>query len=351
MNKILFSASDPGGGNAILPVIHELQKQKIELFGIVDGPSKEIFNREKINFLDAQLINPNQLAEILSAFNPDLFVSGTSWGATIDKQILLWCKNQAVKSIYVLDFWTNYWQRFSREGKDFYFLPDYICVMDDLAKKAMCAEGFSSDILVVTGNPHFDHFIDDIQNDKEITGRILFVSQPLRHLGAQETIEEYGYDEYKTLGDLLKAMRDAPRNFELIIRLHPKEDACKFDSLMAVNGVRVAKDDLSNVQESISRSELVIGMNSMVLFQAAIAGKNVISYQPGLKREDSLISNQLGFSELITDYDRLVGKLKGYFAGSEHQKLIKQGTNKIIKNATQNVTTFIATLAKQGKEK
>src|SRR5207248_11353111 len=63
-----------------------------------------------------------------------------------------------VPSVYVLDFWSNYWQRFSDSGKDLKFLPEKICVMDNAAEEAMIAEGIPPDRIAVTGNPHFEDF-------------------------------------------------------------------------------------------------------------------------------------------------------------------------------------------------
>lgn len=341
MNNIIFSASDAGGANSIVPIIKEFIKSEARTMCVIGNQAKGIFERAEISFLDANSMSENELKALIEKFNPDVFVAGSSLGESIDKKILLWCRLHSVKSIYVLDFWANYWQRFSDETKNFRFLPDYICVMDNLARQEMIQEGFSAERIVVTGNPHFDHFTDNIRRAGKNSNKILFISQPLRDLCASGTIERYGYDEHEVLNDVLEAMQTALLNFQLVIRLHPKEDKNKFDAIVKENPARTVFDLYDSVEESLSQTDFIIGMNSIVLFQAAVAGKTVISYQPNLKRGDPLISNRLGLSELIMDKDSLRTRMERYFNNPNYKNNFTM-TNNIIKQATQNVMDFLS---------
>lgn len=347
MKKTLVCASDAGGANAILPVVKRLIADNADLICIVDNQAREPFRQAGIEFIDARTIALADLYELMEKFRPDLFLAGTSLGKTIDKDILLWCRERFVPSVYVLDFWANYWQRFSSELKDFKYLSDYICVMDDMSKQDMVDEGFAEKQIIVTGNPHFDHFTDGIGLTGEKTNRALFISQPLRALNERSEIEKYGYDEYQVLKDVLHIWSTAPAESRLIVRLHPNEDRLKFNSLLDPNDARISLDKCTDVKESISAADMVIGMNSMVLFQAAAAGKTVISYQPGLKRSDPLISNRLGLSELFTDFDMFKGRMNVYVNGERFNEKDTIKKNHIIKNATQNVVDFLNRLAPQ----
>ncbi|MFH0779341.1 MAG: hypothetical protein V1928_00605 [Parcubacteria group bacterium] len=347
MKKTLVCASDAGGANAILPVVKRLLVDNADLICVIDNQARELFRQAEIEFIDARTIALVDLHELMEKFKPDLFLAGTSLGNTIDKDILLWCRERFVPSVYVLDFWANYWQRFSSERKDFKYLPDYICVMDDISKQDMVDEGFAEKQIIVTGNPHFDHFADGISLTGEKTNRVLFVSQPLRALNERSEIEKYGYDEYQVLKDVLHIWSTAPAESQLIIRLHPNEDRLKFNSLLDPNDARISLDNRPDVKESISAVDLVIGMNSIVLFQAVAAGKPVISYQPGLKRSDPLISNRLGLSELFTDFDMFSDRMKVYFNGKRLNETDTIKKNYIIKNATQNAVDFLNRLATQ----
>jgi len=349
MTKILCSASDAGGANAIVPAVKKMLAEKVDLLCLIDNQARAVFCEAGIDFVDAQTILPADLYRLIEKFEPGLFLAGTSLGKTLDKDILLWIKERGLLSVYVLDFWSNYWQRFSNEKKDFEYLPDYVCVMDNIAKEDMIGQGFPSEKIIVTGNPHFDHFTDGIRLNRERTNQVLFVSQPLRELVERATIEKYGYDEYQVLADLLLALSAAPTKFQMVIRLHPREDRHKFDFLLDQAGSRARLDDCADVKESLSTADMIVGMNSMVLFQAAAAGKPVISYQPGLRRDDPLISNRLGLSELFTDIDAMNKRFKEYFYGASFPESAAVKKNNIIKQATQNVIRFLVTLAEPKK--
>jgi len=331
--KILVSANNPGGANSLLPVIQQLLKNGEELIIILEDKARDIFKKAQISFLDAEGFDKNKIDKLFDENNFHIFLGGSSLGKTIDKKLLDYCKERGLVSICVLDFWSNYWQRFSTEKKDFKFLPDYICVMDKKAKQDMTKEGFNGDSVIITGNPCFDHFVDNIKNSHEDKSKILFVSQPLESL-------DYGYDELSVLSDTIEALEKDNINCEVVVRLHPRDKEDKFNKILKKGNVSVFLDENDNLEESISSSGLILGMNSMVLFQSAVAGKKVISYQPNLKVNDCLISNNLGLSRLITKKSELTQALKDYFLDKD---IISNDMNKdvIIKEATKKVIDFI----------
>jgi len=274
--KVLFSAQDPGGRNAIAPVIEALKAEGAEV------------------------------GEHMA--NPDIFIAGTSAGNSPDKEIMKTLG--AVPSLCVLDFWVNYWQRFSTTGKkDFAFLPVCICIMDDIAKEEMLAEGFPAERLVVTGNPHFDHFADAITRNREEANRILFISQPLSAIAALPGFSRAVNDEYVALKDLLQVLGTLPGKYYVSLRLHPKESADKYTNFL---GARVRMAPENTLEEAISNSGLIIGISSPVLMQAAAAGKKVLSYEPGLIGKDTLVSNRVGVTTRIENKEALAAALTAY---------------------------------------
>ena len=105
IKKILFSAFDAGGGNAVLPVAKNISKSKqFKTLCIVGGPSKDIFKRGKIKFISADLLTKKELKKLVETFRPNFFISGTSAGLTFDKKILPTVQKMGTKSIYILDY-------------------------------------------------------------------------------------------------------------------------------------------------------------------------------------------------------------------------------------------------------
>lgn len=236
------------------------------------------------------------------------------------------------KSIYIMDYWAHYRERFYDAGTDRMHLPDIICVMDDSAKREMIADGFDADKIKVTGNPYFDDFQKNITNNQEDPKTILFLSQPI-----SDRRGEFGFDEFEVLSDLLMALRNLAVDFKVIIKQHPREDKGKFDGYLDKN---VSVENEAPVETAVSRVGLIFGMNSMVLFQAAVAGKKVISYQPNLKTKDFLISNRFGLSLPVFEKSGLENALKEYFNG-KFPVSEKAADGLIVSNATENVIKLI----------
>lgn len=306
--RVVFSAHDPGGANAIVPVVRQLGERGCPLLGILSGPARDIFSRYGIQFEDGDLLLETDLFQKLNRFKPDLLLAGTSAGYTVDKKVLLHLKTMDVPAVYVLDFWNNYWQRFSSSEKDFKFLPDIVCAIDDISKTDLVKEGIPESHIRVTGNPHFEHFTEGITCQNENRNRLLFISQPV---SIAVPPLSYGYDEYSVIESIIKALREFSHPYELAVRLHPKEDRGKFKKYMSE---KIIISDEATLEEALSRAGFVIGMFSPVLIQAVAVGKRVVSYQPGRMGEDPLITNRLGITKRIENPRDLKRELKNYFA-------------------------------------
>jgi len=284
--RILWSANDPGGANAVMPVIEALLRRGDEVVGVVTGPALEITQQKKLP------------VALESPWRPDLFLAGTSGTLdSVDKQLLRTLRN--APSVYVMDFWNNYRMRFAET------LPTRLCVIDEPSKRAAIAEGLPAESLVVTGNPHFDHFADRVTRDHEDHTLLLFISQPIR----ADDGGKYGFDEYRALEDVIASL---PPGYRLGIRLHPRDNKHQFDAYLN-NRVFVTEGTL---EETLSRAGLVIGMFSPVLIQAAVAGKAVLSYEPGLIGEDPLPTNQLGLTHCVHSVEELSTEMESYHSGA-----------------------------------
>lgn len=341
--RFLVSADNPGGANAISSVVKQLIKKGNKVVVILGGSAKAIFKDAGLSFIANDLIEKNKLRDFVHENQFDIFLSGTSQGETVDKILLNICKGERITTVCILDSWVNYWMRFDK-GHDQNSLPDYICIMDELAKREMLDEGFPPEKLVVTGNPFFDDFVEGINCNQEELFRVLFVSQPLAEAKKTGGLN-LNYDEYSVLEDLLDVFKSASGKMRIAIRLHPREEAGKFDEIIKQNKI-FSYDKIKDVKTSLSRSGLIIGMNSMVLVQAALAQKRVISYQPGLKGNDILITNKFNLSRLVTskeDFVRVLNDTASFklTATAEGKKFMADLN---LKNATNNVLCFLNSL-------
>jgi hypothetical protein len=287
--KVMFFAHDPGGANAILPLISKFEKPAV----FAEGPALNI------------LPNARERAD-LERIKPDFVITGTSANDFTERQ--LWrqaaeAEGGGIPSMAILDFWVNYGVRFSRYGtKDLHLfdgkcdcLPRYICVMDALAKADMIADGAPADRILPFGNPHFERLAQSAAEYPAAPsdGCILFASQPFDdnwRAGA----------EHIALADLIDIAKD--RDLPVMIRKHPKESEEKFAKYLSDS---VKLDTGDNAAASIREARMVVSVNSMVLIEALFYGRKIISYQPKTKDgANDFILTRNGMLPFIGDKQR-----------------------------------------------
>ncbi len=299
--KIWFAAFDQGGKEALIPVIEKLKKDKKFVV--------------KTFFKDL----PGKLQE-----KPDLIFTATGIGKTVDKKMLELAAKEGIKSVSLVDFWSNYKLRFGK------VLPDYILVIDPIMKKEMAEADFPRKKLVVVGNPAFDKF--------RVFGKkgeyVSFFSQPFSELKINP-----GYDEIEVLKDIVESLEKLGFEGKLKIKLHPRAKCKrKFDGIMKKTSLDCSLTDSKNLLEN---SKAVFGMNTAVLFRAALGGKPVLSYQPELKGNDPLISNRLGLSLPVYEKKDLIKAMEKILSGRSARKN-KSIFNKYARgNSTLKTVKFI----------
>ena len=266
--KVMFFAHDPGGANAIKPLIPHFDNPLV----FAKGPALRILPNAKELPLNA-----------LSLFSPNFLVTGTSANDFTERNLWQEADTFLIPSMAILDSWVSYGIRFSSYGiKDLHlfkgvceYLPNYICVMDDFAKMEMTKEGVPKDRIVPLGNPHFEAIAMAAEqalsqnHDRRV---ILFASEPFEdiyHKGAEQM----------AVRDLIKIAK--PYEDVIVrIRKHPREPDEKYIDFL---GSHVEMDTNTNPLVSIAQAEVVISVSSMMLIEALIFGKKIISYQPKSK--------------------------------------------------------------------
>lgn len=275
------------------------------------GYAIERFERHKLSYTLVDKIEKNDNA-FLKRFAPDLVItSATSIPAKdmSEKHLLHLARKAGIKSIAMLDQWQNYSIRFSgiSDQERLAYLPDAINCIDEIAKKEMIAEGFEGDILHPLGQPYLSRLeqmagevdlfaIRKKLNIAQDTNIILFVSEALEeNYGAQR-----GYTQYDALQTFLRNA-DAARDSLILIKLHPKDSVVKFEHIQAAFPqlrLLFISNELTPL-ECIVIANRVFGMTSIMLIEAYIMGKPVVSIQPNLKIADPLILSRYGYVKIM----------------------------------------------------
>lgn len=285
-------AHDPGGYDVIRPVYDELAVEgscTTEL--LLTGAAREQHGEYGVSEEKAM----KNLREKIKNQKAFILVTGTSWGSEIETDAIHICKHHQIPTIAILDYWSNYRDRFKR-GDSFVF-PDHLLVMDELAKKEAVEEGIGEGIIHIVGHPGLDYYVNKKAENRK-NRKILFLSQPLSALYGNS----YGYTEFTAFDGVLRAGREL--GYSVDIKFHPKETnemVSKYRDL-SVDG---ALEDLAGKYEKIA------GMSTMGLLQLSVMGVPVISYQPGIQLADCCITNKLGITKGAYSYGDLIKQLTG----------------------------------------
>jgi hypothetical protein len=330
--KIVVICGDPGGANAIVPVIQQLQSEKkgqILVFAYRQAIDIMLKNNISFSALDEK-IPDSVVQDLLQRNQPAIIVTGTSFDPIgLEIKFIHAAQILKIPCLSVLDYWCIYALRFSEEEGDLKYIPDKIAIMDEVAFSEMIAEGFHSDTLIITGQPAFDSLAGckkNFNNEKRQIIRsgfhihsnellIVFLSEPVSvFFGEDKSNPQFlGYTEKSVLTHLVMALeqisRDYNRHIVLLIRPHPREKPDEYEKITS-NSIRIIVSNDDNPREIVMASDLVIGMTTELLVESCYLGCIVVSLQPGLLSKDVLPTNNNGYSIPVYSKEKIFDTIK-----------------------------------------
>lgn len=321
--KIMFFANDPGGANAINPLI-ELLKKNHEVLVFAQLSALQIMKCNEYN---------NELREIM----PDVLITGTSAKNLNERYLWQEAKKLGIKTIAFVEYWGNYGIRFSDvsvlNAQDFTgvcnMLPDYIIVPDEFAKSEAIKEGVPEELIYPLGNPHFIDVFNKVQTANNIRSKFVDKDEFLITYASQPFIEDCGKGEELNILDDILSLTDR----KLLVKVHPKESLQKFEKYKS----RIILDKTTPMEDILKASDLIISINSIVLLEALIAGKPIISYQKNEQDENKFILTRFGYLPFINNKEDFAKELKNKIQNPE----ILQYNDFIKYDTIENITNFI----------
>ncbi len=337
-NNVIFVAKDKGGFDSLLPVFKKIKQNKnFGVFALLDGFALQFAKLHNIKNIDASKLSVAEIEEKINRINPSLILTSTSIGYSIDKKVIKIAKKNKISTATLVDYWNNYKGRF---GKNLEYLADYILAVDERMKKEIIDSGVSDNKIFITGNPRFDKFLK-LSKHKADSNLIVFYSQPFSEVPA---VDFHKFNEVEILKDIVKVLGNIYPDKKLIIKFHPSEkNFKKFDKIIKNAKIKIEIEKNLQAQDLNKKAGLVIGINSMALFDAVLMGKRVLSYQPGQSEEkDTLASSRYKWSFPVYKKSELSSGFKKNYARKLPPKKI---FSKYLKtNATENIIKFITSL-------
>ncbi len=230
-------------------------------------------------------------------------VFGSSVRDTVPLEAARRLRATGAVAVHVLDNWSSYGYRLAPVGRA-PFLPDLYCVMDEAARRAAESDGVPAGVLRVTGQPALGDLAavakaagaEDIAATRARWGidgdrrALLFVSEPAEaDQGADASNPHFrGYTERQVLARLCRSLQAHASELALLVLAHPRQPHGPLREAWERSRGRLGGGVLPGTpgRRAVLAADGVVGMASILLYEAWLLGKPSASLQPGLVRGD-----------------------------------------------------------------
>lgn len=282
MARIWAVMKDPGGTNAMWPVVEELRKRRHSIIPIAHGKAIELLAIKKVSFIAAQNLAFKQ--EFLMNL-PEIYITSMCSEGGIGRDLIHIFRSISIPTIAVQDYWGG---AALTDFKNPIHWPNVVCAQDELAAEMILDAwpGYKQKYgrIEITGQPAFDALITlDTPTTKSKTRKMLGCTQEW------PVILYAGQLQWSavTLTNLIKAINRLQFPVYLLPTKHPRmaindpEEETSWNEALARfnNGIILDKQSLSTDQ-CVAASDVVVSMTSTILATGAYLRKECIAYLP-----------------------------------------------------------------------
>ena len=354
-----MSGGDIGGANVLLPMILYFESENIPSMVVDHGYLSRVLSEYRLKNVDMIPPCDETLKNIFTSNQVGAYLFATGGWDTFPLTLARKAKDFSIPVMYLLDSWVNYRVRMELDGMPT-FHPDVYAVMDRVAFEAARKDGIPEKSLSITGQPALWTLANEwlhwkSKNDASHGGAanprlnnlektVVFVSEPVEndHGTTGESFLFRGYTEKEVIKLLCSELGDYAEKIRVRILPHPRDDIEKLNQYWGMFKGRLEGNILgtSNGREAIYAADGVCGMASILLYEAWLIGKPVLSIQPGALRSDLyFLKNKTGCHFIsdnesdISVFDDWIDEIKGkpVDTNARQSELIQH------ENATRNV--------------
>jgi hypothetical protein len=325
---ILIYVEDPGAANFVAELPAVLAGHGLRTYLLAEGYAYPYLIQRGIQ---PEVVDPSITAsEILNQLKPRLVIVGTSENPdTLGFKLVQAAHDLGIKTLGVVDAFGNADYRFrGNTDNPLAYAPEWLAVPDQWTKEAYISLGYPPDYVTICGHPHYDYVLDTKakleQEDMGMLRRkmfpanqkddpvVVFVSEISTGLNPGKynhtpdyTLHGRGVSKGRTeivieeFLDAIEAYRTKPY---LVLRLHPKNTKEElFPFLDAFHQVSQEEPPL----ELVYASDLIVGMTTMLLTEAAILGRPTLSIVPRITEKVALPTIRAGITPCVTTRNEL----------------------------------------------
>lgn len=361
-NSVILLAEEPGGANFICYLADILKDKGCSVALYACGSGLKFLQDRDVQVSSAP---DTEMRSWLRDLQPDLLVVGTSANPESSIHMAVDASHElGIPSVGCVDAIMSAKLRFKGRSADpMRYAPDWLLVPDLATQKEYCDVNFPPSRIVVTGHPHYAAIArrgSDLMSRREALAEkhlgtpapdgpvVVFVSEPTvpdeNDYRATETLRGWGTTDHRThvaLQETLDALSGVAPNAYLILRLHVRNDESEFTGYAGhVDKISKGGDGL----ELCAVADLVVGMTSSLVFEAALIGRPTISVLV-TQRERALIPQSVSdclepVFEASALRDAMARALAGQWDRGDVKSILPW-------NEGGKVTTFLAGLLKQ----
>lgn len=337
MNKsILAVVEDPGAANMVKDLPQETLARGVSLQIAAVSHAVTYLQARQVDFLTWE---SGSAEEFLAEHQPPLLLVGSSDNPQSKVlELVLEARKRRIPSIGLVDMRMNADRRFRGQGKhSLDCAPDYLIVPDTATANAFVSLGMDSLKVFPLGNPQYDLTLERSKTllaetpknllKEKLFGQeplvITFVAEPESTLNPALTARRAGQMLEGTSGsgkrcpivleEFLAALKRINRSFQrdplVVLRLHPRNQETDFLAYESDCRLHSGGDPL----ELICASDLVVGMTSMLLLEAAIVGVPTLSIVPKLEEARWLPTVEAGITPCATRKEEIEAALAVWY--------------------------------------
>ncbi|KKR04396.1 MAG: hypothetical protein UT30_C0008G0018 [Candidatus Uhrbacteria bacterium GW2011_GWF2_39_13] len=303
--RIYFYCCDPGAFYAAEPMYDDMTRQGKETVWIFDGWCREKKGKN-LPFIDSKTFRSKAEKN-----KRDCVIICAQVNFKLNFQMIDFCKNQKLHTVFLFDYWGNYLNCFQDRDDLRLHLTDTIFIMDEIAKADLIKElslfvddnSFFENI-IITEHRGIEKTVSLIRNMSEkivqdFRGKLNPLNKKLVLLALEPLDEDLGclkdgrpflgFNEFSTVEYFFNDMNY--RDARILIKPHPRHRNGIINSFISKHS-QIHEFDytiVENVDLSLLLSAIdeVVGMTSSVLVIALKCGKKIKSIQ--LKRNKNAV--------------------------------------------------------------
>lgn len=335
--EVLAVCGDPGGANAVAPVIELLRaERRVRVCALAYAEAHTLWSGRGLEHevLDVRTTAAD-IAERLVTDKTEFLLTGTSANRyDFEKDFIAAARAAGIPSLSVLDFWSNYALRFRDSAGVLRYLPDRIAVMDELAREEMQVDGIDAGRIVVTGHPAWDSleteraaFTADARRALRAgcglgddDWLVVYASQPIPVADSAYPWYDREAAAEALIGALESLAQRQGRRVLLMIRSHPKEGRPAFRHRPS-DVIRIEAQGGGDGRSWVMAADAVVGMVTMLLVESALLGCPTLSLRLGLAGADPFPANRSGLVRGIYHRDEIGAALEAVLLARERRFL------------------------------